>query len=324
MHIQKTSPFKVGLSLLVLIPLVGCVQVPHPFEKQAGRTGGKLTAPPPSRLIVPVPTEALLTDKDSAILAQDLVKAMTDQTLPPVVAPAQKGEWMLMVKAQSKDGTVTPQFSIISPDGKVAATRNMMPVSVQDWSSGNATIFNQVAQQTAPMVTDILNGLEARVMAADPQSLKNRPAQIYFKGVTGAPGDGNVVIARQFVTSIKDKSNEIQMDKAKADYIVDCQVKVTAGAAGTRGNPVQHVEVTWHIIDKNGKEAGKVSQINDVPAHSLDVYWGDTGSAVGQEAAGGIKHVISNFSGREVKPLPKNGGNTNGPLLAPPDLLKTM
>ncbi|CAI3949063.1 unnamed protein product [Commensalibacter communis] len=317
LNIQRTSLFKVGLSLLVMIPLVGCVTVPHPFEKKEGSAGGKLTAPPPARLIVPVPTEALLTEKDSAILAQDMVKAMTDQTVPPVVGTAQKGEWLLTIKAQSKDGVVTPQFSIISPDGKVAATRDMMPVSVQDWASGNETILAQVASQTAPMVTDVLKGLEAGVMAKDPHSLKNRPAQIYFKGVTGAPGDGNIVIARQFVTSLKDKSNEIQSKQDKADYIVDCKVSVTDGAAGTRGNPVQHVEIAWHILDKAGKEAGKVMQINDVPAHSLDVYWGDTGSAVGEEAAGGVKRVISNFSGRDEKPL-TNGANKG--LIAPPEL----
>ncbi|EUK17573.1 hypothetical protein [Commensalibacter papalotli (ex Servin-Garciduenas et al. 2014)] len=323
MHIQRTSLFKVGLSLLVLIPLIGCVQVPHPFEKQSG-VGGKLTAPPPTRLIVPVPTEALLTDKDSAILAQDLVKVMTDQTLPPVVGPAQKGEWLLLMKANSKDGMVTPQFSIIAPDGKVAATRQMMPVSAQDWSSGNEAILAQVAEQTAPMVTDVLKGLEARVMAADPHSLKNRPAQVYFEGVTGAPGDGNKTISRQFVASFVDKSNAIQLKKEKADYIVNCIVKLTSGAAGTRGNPVQHVEIVWRIVDAKGKEAGKAFQINDVPAHSLDVYWGDVGAAVGQEAAGAVQRIINNHSERNVKPLPTNGEKTQGPLLAPPDLQKTM
>lgn len=322
MRIQRFLLSNLGLSLLVMIPLVGCVQVPHPFEKKEGTAGGKLTAPPPSRLIVPVPTESLLTDKDSALFAKDMAQAMLDQTVPAVVGPAQKGDWLLMMKAQSQDGTVTPVFSIVDPSGKILATRTGMPASVQDWSKGDQNLLMQVAQQSAPVVTEVLQGLQARVMAADPHSLKNRAAQIYFEGVTGAPGDGNMVIARQFIISINDKLNAIQSKRDKADYIVNCKVSVVDGAAGTRGNPVQHVDIVWRIVDKHGKEAGKVTQINDVPAHSLDVYWGDTGTAVGQEAAGGIKHVISNYSGRDIKPLSDKSGGGNGTLLAPPDLIQ--
>ncbi|MDI2090862.1 hypothetical protein [Commensalibacter oyaizuii] len=311
---------KIVACLLSFTPLIGCMTVPHPFEKQAGNKGGVLSNPPPARLIVPVPTESLLNDKESAVLAHDIAKAMLDQTVPAVVGKAQKGEWLLVTKVENQGDMVVPKLSIISPDGKVQATRDAMPVSTKDWASGNEAIYAQVAQQAAPIVNEVLTGLQARQMVSDPHSLKNRPAQIYFEGVKGAPGDGNTVIARQFVVSLNDKLNAIQQDKSKADYSVGCNVSVTNGAAGTRGNPVQHVEVVWRIVDKKGKEAGKVTQINDVPAHSLDVYWGDTGSAVGEEAAGGIKRVIDNYSGRNNRPLAENGGMTKAPLVTPPGL----
>ncbi|WP_338329886.1 hypothetical protein [Commensalibacter sp. Nvir] len=296
--------------------------VPRPFEKREGKLGGPLSQPPPSRLIIPVPTESLLSNEDSKIFAETLARAMVVETVPAVVTPAQKGDWILGVKVGLQENMVKPQYSIISPKGKVEAVRDGMPVSPAEWSKGDKGIFDQVAAQAAPIITEVLTGLQARRMELDPKSLKHRAAQIYFQGVKGAPGDGNEVIARQFVVSIVDQSNSIQLKEDKADYKVTCEVSVTNGAAGNTHNPVQHVEIVWKIIDRKGNEAGKVTQINDVPAHSLDSSWGDVGAAIGEEAAGGIKRVISNYSGRNNKPLPETkNGFTKSPLVAPLGLL---
>ena len=49
-----------------------------------------------------------------------------------------------------------------------------------------------------------------------------------------------------------------------------------------------------------------MAQLNEVPAGSLDHYWGDVAVAVVQEAAAGIRDVILNQSGlRHGAPPPK-------------------
>lgn len=295
---------KFVICLVGLLPLLGCVQVPHPFEKTNGKAGAPLTAPPPSRLIIPPPSESLLNDKESALFAEAMVKAMLEQAVPAVAKPAEKGDWILMTKVRSEADMVIPTFTVIDPNGKVEAIKEGMPVSVQAWASGQQTVFHDVSEQSAPVISQILTGLQARQMEADPHSLKHRAAKVYFKGVFGAPGDGNKAIAQQFMISFPDQLNAIQLKPENADYRVECNVSVTKGAAGTLGNPVQHVEIIWRVVDNKGKEAGKVAQINDVPAHRLDQYWGDIASAVGEEAAGGIKQVITNYSGRANVPLP--------------------
>lgn len=298
--------FKIGFCCFGVLSLIGCVQVPHPFEKSNGEKAASLTAPPPSRLIIPPPSNSMLDGRQSQAFAEEMAKAMLEQTVPAVARPAQKGEWVLLTKVKSEEEMVTPSFKIIAPNGKVEAVREGMPVSKKDWMSGQPIIFHDISEQSAPVINQVLTGLQARQMDSDPHSLKHRAAQIYFKGVFGAPGDGNKIIAQQFAISFADKANAIQYKPDHADYTVECQVSVTNGAQGTHGNPVQHVEVMWRITDSKGKEAGKVSQINDVPAHRLDRYWGDIGSAVGEEAAGGVRQVITNYSGRDNKPLPVN------------------
>ncbi len=317
MHLIFSKAFKSSICFLGFLSLIGCVQVPHPFEKNNGKSASFLTVPPPSRLIIPPPSNSMLKDKDSQAFAEEMAKAMLEQTVPAVARPVQKGDWILLTKIKSDVDMVTPSFSIIAPNGKVEATREGMPVSKKDWISGQQIIYHDISEQSAPVINQVLTGLQARQMDSDPHSLKHRPAKVYFKGVFGAPGDGNKVIAQQFAISFADKFNSIQYKSDQVDYTVECQVSVSNGAQGTRGNPVQHVEIVWRVTDNKGKEAGKVSQINDVPAHRLDKYWGDIGSAVGEEAAGGIKQVITNYSGRENKPLPVNNATAQSSFASP-------
>ena len=56
----------------------------------------------------------------------------------------------------------------------------------------------------------------------------------------------------------------------------------------------QRIEVDWLVLDANGKEAGRVVQLNEVPKGMLSLAWGDVAYVVAAEAAGGVKDVIAN------------------------------
>ena len=71
------------------------------------------------------------------------------------------------------------------------------------------------------------------------------------------------------------------------------------------GGGNQRVEVVWTVTRPSGVVSGKVSQLNLLPAGSLDHYWGDVAGAVTQEAAPGINTVVERFIGRlPEKPKP--------------------
>jgi hypothetical protein len=72
---------------------------------------------------------------------------------------------------------------------------------------------------------------------------------------------------------------------------------------------VQHVEIVWTVRAANGHEAGRTTQLHDVPAHTLDGYWGDTAMAAVQEASEGVREVISNHEGR-TGPNARHPGQT--------------
>ena len=76
------------------------------------------------------------------------------------------------------------------------------------------------------------------------------------------------------------------------------------GPKGPMGRPRQHIGIVWHPLAADGEEAGAATQLHDVDAHSLDKAWGDVAMAAADGAAGGVLQIITNYSGRDHKPLP--------------------
>ena len=73
-----------------------------------------------------------------------------------------------------------------------------------------------------------------------------------------------------------------------ADFIVQGDVRMVP-IAGDQ----QRVEIQWTVKTPSGDERGKVVQLNEIPAGSLDHYWADVAVVVATEAAGGVNDVIS-------------------------------
>jgi hypothetical protein len=53
------------------------------------------------------------------------------------------------------------------------------------------------------------------------------------------------------------------------------------------------------VKNATGDERGRVVQLNEIPAGSLDRFWGDVAVVVAAEAAAGINDVVNRQSGRE-------------------------
>ncbi|MFQ3623453.1 MAG: hypothetical protein SNJ73_07895, partial [Acetobacteraceae bacterium] len=54
----------------------------------------------------------------------------------------------------------------------------------------------------------------------------------------------------------------------------------------------QRVEITWTVLRADGTELGMVSQLNEVPAGTLDGLWADVAVVVAEQAATGVAEVI--------------------------------
>jgi hypothetical protein len=280
-----------ALALLTL--LAGCGDLPQPFYGRPGATAMRLSQPPPSRLAIPLPGQSLLTDAAAKAWSEALATALLAKELPAAAQQAEPGDWRLVLSAEVENGAVVPTYTVINPKGESQGASQGPPVPASDWAAGQPATLQAAAEAEAPKVIAMLNGIEARRQMSDPHSLLNRPPVVFFKGVTGAPGDGNTSLAKQMTTRLPNLGEVVQDNAKGADFSVEGQVKTAPGAGNTT-----RIEIQWIIVDAKGEERGRVVQLNEVPPHSLDSYWGDVAVAVATEAAGGVNEVVIQASGR--------------------------
>jgi len=209
-----------------------------------------------------------------------------------VAEAPQRGDWRLVTSAELRGGQVVPVFTVQNPAGEGQGAAQGAAVASAAWAEGAEKTMRGVAESAAPKIASLLTRIEAARQQSDPNSLVNRPARVFFKGVHGAPGDGNTALARQLRTQLPGLGPVVQDTAAGADYVLEGQVSLEPMA----GNMTQ-VEIEWRVDDAAGHDAGRVAQLNEVPAGSLSHYWGDVAAAVVREAAGGIRDVILNQSG---------------------------
>jgi hypothetical protein len=284
---------------LALLP-AACGDFPQPMLGNPGRMGALLAHPPPQRIVVPTPHDALLGDQAAKLFATDLANALVAQTIPAFAARPQRGDWVLGVHAVLQGDSVVPSYTISDPRGHKQGSYAGQPVSSASWAAGDTAALADAANAASPGISDLLSNIDAVLKQNDPNSLYNRPPRVAFSGVTGAPGDGNQSLAKEIGRDLPGMGVVMVQNKDQADYLLSGKVKKT-----TVNPQTQRVELTWIVTTPDGKETGRVSQVHDIPTGSLDSYWGDVAQAAGSQAALGIKEVIDNAIGKRT---PKSGG----------------
>jgi len=262
-----------------------------------GATALRLSRPPPARLAVPTPSTALLSDESSKAFANAVANALVDQSVPAFAGAVHPGDWRLVVTAEPHGLNIVPTYTVQNPAGVVQGSADGTPVPASAWATGDTATLTHAAATAAPSISALLVNIEAALQRNDPNSLANRPARVQIGAIMGAPGDGSTSLARQLGLELTKIGEVVQDSPNGADFIVTCKINVVPEGAAT-----VRVEIQWIITDVAGREAGRIVQINEIPAGTLDHYWGDVAVVVTQQAAGGVREVILNQLAERQKP----------------------
>ena len=290
---------KAALGLLLLVS--ACGSLPQPFFGQPGAAARRLSQPPPSRLAVAPPTQGLLPEDAAAAWASAVADALVAMEIPAVAGGQAGGrgagrDWRLALAAEWRDGAVVPSYAVLNPAGERQGVSEGQPIAMQAWAEASPATLRLAAADAAPGVASLLSRIEAARRQSDPNSLVNRPARIAFTGVTGAPGDGNASLPAQMRTRLAGLGMVVQDTAKDADFSLVGEVRLAPGSKGA-----QRVEVQWIVEDATGTERGRILQLNEVPPGTLDRHWGDVAVVVAEEAAGGVRDVVTAQGGRAEK-----------------------
>jgi hypothetical protein len=290
---------RLWLRLLLLAPLLvtACGDLPEPFLGNPGANARRLSVPVTPLLVVPPPSNALLTPQAGADFADVLAHDLRDAEIPTLARKPQTYDWRLTVTAGRDGEQVVPRYAILDPSGHEQGAMDGTPISAPGWVAGAPWVLDEAARDAVPKVLALMTSIRATRDRADPNSLLNRVAKLYVPDVTGAPGDGNAALTRLIRAQLAQSGPLIQTMPEGADFTVKGEVAVTPLPKGQ-----QQVEIAWTVTRPSGALTGKVSQLNSVAAGSLSQNWGDVAVVVAQEAAGGIITVVERFIGRDPVP----------------------
>jgi hypothetical protein len=282
-----------GLLLLIAVAslLAACGDLPEPFIGNPGATARRLAMPEtPPMLAVPPPANALLNAQANQDFAELLALSLQNAEVPTLARKPEKTDWRLAVSAQRSGDLVVPHYAILDPSGHEQGAIDGAPIRASGWTAGAPSTLGPAAQDAAPKILALMLSIRRTRDRANPNSLVNRAAKLFVPIVTGAPGDGDTALTKMIRDDLAQFGPLVQLTPDGADFIVTGTVMVSP-----LPRDQQQVEIAWTVTWPNGKVLGKVSQLNAVPAGTLDTYWGDVAGAVAQEASGGINAVVERF-----------------------------
>ncbi len=275
------------LAFLCVLALAACGDLPRSFEGNPGALGRRLAEPPPARLAIPPARDIFLSADAADKFAAALAEGLLAEEVPVFAGTPLKADWRLTIGTENRGKTIVPLYRVIDPSGEQRGITEGLPVPAEEWVQSPP--LRRIAGEAVPRVASLLSRIEAARRESDPSSLQNRASLLQFSGVTGAPGDGNIALAKAMRAELVKAGQDIAGATQRADFLLTGHVTVVP-VEGAK----DRVEIQWTVSDAKGSEAGKVVQLNEIPHGMLDLYWGDIAFVVAREAAGGVHDVIAN------------------------------
>ncbi len=282
------------LALLSCLMLSACGDLPEPFLGNPGATARRLAQPLTAMLAIPPGSDTLLPDAANQELSRQIALALQATEVPAMARQPESTDWRVVTTVQANGTSVTPMFSVQDEHGKEQGSAVGEPIPLRAWANPDANLLQQVASEAGPRIGAVLTSIRIARDKADPNSLYNRPARVLVADVTGAPGDGNAALTRQMRARLALLGPVVLTTPTGADFVVQGDVKIV---------PIEkhqeRVEIQWSVRTGGGDERGKVVQLNEIPAGTLDHAWGDIAVVVATEASNGVNDVIRRQSGHD-------------------------
>lgn len=148
-------------------------------------------------------------------------------------------------------------------------------------------IVTQAPRHVAPPPSfDTLRPTNNTQPVAAPTVVASGPRPLVFRGVQGAPGDGDQALGREVGKLLAQSGAQMTTTAQPGALILSAQVSKTPGANSDR------IEIIWRVQDTNGENVGQVTQANDVPRGLLDNAWGEDAVYAAEGARDGIIELL--------------------------------
>lgn len=168
-----------------------------------------------------------------------------------------------------------PQFQPVAPQPVVS-----QPIQPQPQPLSTAPLLQ--APQVAIAPPPSFETLRPAGQATAPSG----PSALVFRGVRGAPGDGDQALTREVSRLLAQSGAQL------APQGTPNALYLTADVTRTRTGAGDQIKIIWHVEDGSGERIGQVVQENEVPAGQLDASWGEDAFYAAEGARNGIMELL--------------------------------
>ena len=278
--------------------LAAC-ELPRPFAHQGPVFENNLIQLPTGDGVRVVVADGLAPEI-AGPLRQAAIKALSDAGIPA------SGEATLM-----RGYVLTGAVQIEEPEsGRPEAARFVWQLTGRDglalgafdkeisgpsigWLGRDPAMFELVARDASVQVASLLRDRGAQrqgtVDGVTEAAIQAEEPTFYFKGVNGAPGDGNASLSRAMASALKRSGAPMAESADKATHILAGTVEAEA-----RDPLVSVVSIVWQVSARDGKDVGKISQRNPVKTALIQDHWGELAHIVAGAAVDGILDTFAN------------------------------
>lgn len=308
--------------VLVLLVLAACGPLPRPFMPSPDNPNPLAEMTLDAGVEVPPVTGVPLPM--GKLLAARVAKELTGYGVPAAAGNLPKAQLVLKGHAEQappgKPYVATITWRLVTRSGQQKGEyRHGVGGAYWQWEYGSPAVLDAVGKLVGPPIAKLVLGDRfAGRSATMPQ------AGVWFRGVQGAPGDGNDSLAKALITALEDRDISIVKDPVQARYHLSGDVELSKPSDGQ-----QIVRITWRLSYPDGREIGKARQRNAVPAGSLDGRWGQTATYAAAAAVSGVVSLMRQADAAvnadetpSVPPIRSTGGDAGGADTVP-DVLPT-
>jgi hypothetical protein len=258
------------VSVLLLLALAGCGQLPQPFAKdEANLAKAPFLIPPATEGVMVWPMVGV-PDDIADLITEMTVDALQKRGVAASSDASNRQSLMLTTSGERQpDGALKITWMLSRPSGEVVGTR-------EDSIASDAR-FEQAVTQVARWI----------VPNARRTDIDEPPFSVTVYEVAGAPGNGNDLLRRAMAFALKRAEVEVADFPPPDGFVVQGTVTITPKDLGG-----DLVAVSWSVLDGRGREVGVIDQSNTVPSGYLDRDWGPVASPIAKEAVPGIVTLI--------------------------------
>ena len=295
----------VALGLILCLALAACGDLPRPFQPADKSTQAWLGPGDVAWGSILVPPIAGLPANQSAVLVDELVKALHLRDVPADTHAGGRGSIVLAGRVSVAAGKL--RWSLITPDGATA-------LRFEEPSPGVPT-----GEATAPDLAAVAERAAARVAAVlkPPASTgPDRPPQlpVTIEAVLGAPGDGGMALARAMRNSLTRVGVTVTDNLEDGSLTIQGWVSVSRDDTATDSATVT---IAWDVLHPDGSRLGTVTQSNRVGEDQLTGTWGVLPRLVARAGAPGIAQLLDQPDVRQLAQSPRRKTPARPPRRTP-------